>query len=67
MDRCFLAGDGEKQLVQLGPYRTEITCYKWHFKGGDAVGATFPGQAPLSQNQAATKVQVRFVSGGGMN
>lgn len=58
--RCFLAGDGEKNVVQLGPYRTELTCYSYNVKGKKAVGSTFPGQAPLTQGQAATKVQAAF-------
>jgi hypothetical protein len=40
-------------------YRAEITCYKYNVQGGTAVGSTFPGQAPLTKDQAATKVQVR--------
>lgn len=56
----FLAGKGEKQTVTLGPYVSEITCYKYHVGKKDAVGSTFPGTAPLNANQAATKVQAAF-------
>lgn len=29
---CFLCGD-EKQVVTFGPYRCEITCYKYNMSG----------------------------------
>lgn len=46
--------------MQLGPYRTELTCYSYYVKGKKAVGTTFPGEAPLSSGQAATRVQAAF-------
>lgn len=45
---------------QYQQYRAEITCYTYNVKGKQAVGSTFPGQAPLTQSQAATKVQAAF-------
>lgn len=50
-------------MVALGPYRAEITCHKYtvHNRGNqECVGTTYPNQAPLTQRQAATKVQAAF-------
>lgn len=54
---CFLAGE-EKQIVEIGPYMVEVTCYNMHHRGKDYVGTSFPAAAPgMSPTHAATKIQ----------
>lgn len=51
---------GERAEVHLGPYRAEITCYKYTMQGKEFVGTSFPGLPPLDRDEAATKIQSQF-------
>jgi len=53
---CFLAGEQEN-IVTVGPYRALITCYKFNSRGKTYIGSAFPSEAPLSEEQAASKIQ----------
>jgi poly(U)-specific endoribonuclease len=55
---CFLAGE-ENNLVQLGPYMVEITCYKYRGAHGKIhIGSCFPALSDvLSPSEAAAKIQ----------
>jgi len=53
---CFLAGEQEN-VVQCGPYSALITCYKMHVRGKMLIGSAFPSEAPLSDKDAAVKIQ----------
>ncbi|KAG1706503.1 hypothetical protein DVH05_001651 [Phytophthora capsici] len=53
---CFLNGQ-ENNHVQLGPYLCNIKCFEFG-RGKDAkIGTAFPEALPLSDAQAATKIQ----------
>lgn len=56
----FLVGPEERSEVQLGPYRAEITCYKYTVQGKKYVGSSFPGLPPIEVDEAATKIQSQF-------
>ena len=57
---CFFVGNKE-EVVQVGPYRVVITCHTWpaHPKPGQKlhIATSFPQEAPLDENEAATKIQ----------
>ena len=53
---CFLNGQ-ENNHVQLGPYLCNIKCFSFG-RGKDAkIGTTYPEALPLTEAQAATKIQ----------
>ena len=56
---CFMTGD-DKTIVTCGPYRMEITCYKYSNRGKKYIGTAFPGDVPLDQDEAATKIQSSY-------
>ena len=51
---CFFCGE-EKNIVQLGPYAVEVTCYRWpaHPRSGQRayIATSFPGEAPLTKDE----------------
>ena len=53
---CFYSGS-EESVVQLGPYRVQITCYKWpaHPRLGQKtyIATTFPSELPLDENEVS--------------
>ena len=55
---CFFAGEQEN-IVKCGPYHVLVTCYTQpgfgKSRGKTYIGSSFPGVAPLTQNQAAQK------------
>eukprot|EP01035_Chromulina_nebulosa_P016830 gene16830-22314_t len=57
---CFYCGSTEN-LVQLGPYKSNITTYTWppnpYPNQQIYLGTSFPSEAPLDENEAATKIQ----------
>lgn len=59
---CFFSGNAENQ-VQLGPYKTQITCHKFpsHPRPGQKqyLATSFPSEVPLDENEAATLIQAR--------
>lgn len=56
----FFFMNEEKQVVPLGPYRVEITVHRYRSRGQDYIGTAYPGPAPLTEDQAATKIQSTF-------
>lgn len=56
---CFLQQQ-EKSIVNCGPYRVEITCYKYTSRGKNYIGTCFPTDAPLDENEAASKIQSSY-------
>lgn len=56
---CFLAGE-EKTIVKCGPYRMELTCYKYTSRGHKYIGTSFPSDMPLDENEAAAKIQSSY-------
>jgi poly(U)-specific endoribonuclease len=56
---CFVAGD-EKNVVRCGPYRMELTCYKYTSRGKKYIGTSFPSDLPLDENEAASKIQSTY-------
>jgi poly(U)-specific endoribonuclease len=58
---CFYAGDEEgKSIVQCGPYRVQLTTYKWRQGNQVYIATSFPEEAPLDETEAATKIQTQF-------
>jgi hypothetical protein len=53
---CFLNGK-EDNIVQLGPYRANIKCYPFGRGQNVKIGSAFPDTAPLTEEQAAVKIQ----------
>ena len=56
---CFLVGE-EKSIVKCGPYRMELTCYKFTSQGKNYIGTSFPSDLPLDEDEAASKIQSSF-------
>lgn len=60
---CFYSGVSEN-TVMLGPYKVQVTCYTWppNPKPGYTVfiGTSFPSEAPLSEDEAATRIQSKI-------
>ncbi|CAK4086180.1 unnamed protein product [Aphanomyces euteiches] len=56
---CFLNGE-EANEVQLGPYRVIIKCFAIGRGDRAKIGTSFPEACPLTEDQAATKIQARF-------
>lgn len=53
---CFLNGE-ENNHVQLGPYLANIKCFPFGRGKDIKVGTAFPEALPLTEAQAATKIQ----------
>eukprot|EP00618_Florenciella_parvula_P019046 CAMPEP_0119473686 /NCGR_PEP_ID=MMETSP1344-20130328/5242_1 /TAXON_ID=236787 /ORGANISM="Florenciella parvula, Strain CCMP2471" /LENGTH=228 /DNA_ID=CAMNT_0007506849 /DNA_START=155 /DNA_END=842 /DNA_ORIENTATION=- len=54
---CFLGGE-EKQVVQIGPYTVEVTCYNMRHRGKTYIGTAFPAAAEgMTPVHAATRIQ----------
>ncbi|KAF0761003.1 hypothetical protein AaE_003484 [Aphanomyces astaci] len=56
---CFLNGD-EANEVQLGPYRAIVKCFCIGRGDRAKIGSSFPDACPLTEDQAATKIQAQF-------
>lgn len=56
---CFFTG-GDKDNLKCGPYNVEVTCYKYTFRGKTHIGTSFPSEAPLSSDEAATRIQSSY-------
>lgn len=56
---CFFSGQ-EKSIVQCGPYKVEMTCFRWNAAGKVYIATSFPSEAPLNEDEAATKIQSQF-------
>lgn len=53
---CFL-NDQENNHVQLGPYLCNIKCFSFGRGKDTKIGTAFPEALPLTEAQAATKIQ----------
>eukprot|EP00640_Fibrocapsa_japonica_P001075 CAMPEP_0113936370 /NCGR_PEP_ID=MMETSP1339-20121228/3302_1 /TAXON_ID=94617 /ORGANISM="Fibrocapsa japonica" /LENGTH=433 /DNA_ID=CAMNT_0000938829 /DNA_START=51 /DNA_END=1352 /DNA_ORIENTATION=+ /assembly_acc=CAM_ASM_000762 len=53
---CFLNGEKDT-LVELGPYRAQVTAFPFKYRGQNFIGSAFPGTAPMTEDQAARKLQ----------
>ncbi|RLN20668.1 hypothetical protein BBJ28_00006087 [Nothophytophthora sp. Chile5] len=53
---CFLNGQ-ENNSVQLGPYLCNIKCFSFGHGRDTKIGTAFPEALPLTDAQAATKIQ----------
>ena len=53
---CFLNGQ-ENNQVQLGPYLCNIKCFSFGRGKDTRIGTAFPEALPLTEVQAATKIQ----------
>ncbi|GMF10790.1 unnamed protein product [Phytophthora lilii] len=53
---CFLNGQ-ENNHVQLGPYLCNIKCFSFGHGKDTKIGTAFPEALPLTEAQAATKIQ----------
>ncbi|KAG7379931.1 hypothetical protein PHYPSEUDO_007989 [Phytophthora pseudosyringae] len=53
---CFLNGQ-ENSNVQLGPYLCNIKCFTFGHGKDTKIGTAFPEALPLTEAQAATKIQ----------
>jgi hypothetical protein len=53
---CFLNGQ-ENNHVQLGPYLCNIKCFTFGRGKDTKIGTAFPEALPLTEAQAATKIQ----------
>lgn len=53
---CFACGK-EKNELMVGPYKTVVTCFKMGYGRNIHIGTTFPEIAPLSEDEAAQKLQ----------
>ncbi|DBA04172.1 TPA: hypothetical protein N0F65_004280, partial [Lagenidium giganteum] len=56
---CFLNGQ-EDNVVQLGPYSCNIKCYSFGHGDRMKIGTAFPEALPLTEAQAAVKIQASF-------
>lgn len=55
---CFFMG-AEENIVQVGPYRVNITCHTWNNHGKSFIATSFPAEAPLDESEAASVIQSR--------
>ncbi|GMF33294.1 unnamed protein product [Phytophthora fragariaefolia] len=53
---CYLNGQ-ENNHVQLGPYLCNIKCFSFGRGKDTKIGTAFPEALPLTEKQAATKIQ----------
>jgi hypothetical protein len=53
---CFLNGK-EENHVQVGPYQCNIKCFTFGRGSNVKIGSAFPEALPLTDEQAATKLQ----------
>ncbi len=56
---CFFNGQ-EKIKIHCGPYKIEMTSFRWNAGGKVYIATSFPTEAPLDENEAATKIQSQF-------
>ncbi|KAF0690647.1 Aste57867_17953 [Aphanomyces stellatus] len=56
---CFLNGQEENE-VQLGPYRVIVKCFSIGRGDRAKIGSSFPEALPLTEEQAATKIQAVY-------
>lgn len=56
---CFLNGQ-EDNNVELGPYHANIKCYTFGRGQNTKIGTAFPEALPLTEKQAAVRIQASF-------
>lgn len=49
----------EESVLQTGPYKVQITVHRWKAGSKEHIATSFPSDAPLDENEAATKIQAR--------
>eukprot|EP01039_Chlorochromonas_danica_P003565 gene3565-3904_t len=55
---CYFMGVEEK-VVQTGPYRVLVTVHRWQSAGKTFLATAFPGEPPLDENEAASRIQAQ--------
>jgi poly(U)-specific endoribonuclease len=62
---CYYMGDVET-VVRTGPYKVMVTCHRWpehpHEGQKQYIATAFPSEAPLDENEAASRIQVQAKS-----
>jgi len=53
----WFASDEPKNIVTVGPYNVELTAYRQKSRGVDYIGTAFPAEAPLTENEGASRLQ----------
>ena len=56
----FLGSDKDKTRVTCGDYKVDVTAYKQICGGRQYIGTAFPAEAPLDEDEAASKIQNQF-------